>query len=465
MRQLAALGLSLSAIATIAYHAKSSHSAAGALVSPPVVVHLATAPSLLPSPFGSMPAPGSLAVGADGPVAAGTNGAIRAAASAIPAGAMPIDPALGVSLDLGRAVLRDGRYEIDLDRNRRVQLTLDPKLQAMAEKLLDQAKAPRAAALVMSTDGRILALAGRRTESPKGGKEGIADFRLATDVWAPAASIFKLVTAAALVRAGVTPTQRVCFHGGLRSVMESNLSDSPRDNRCEDLAFAVSHSQNAIIAKLTHQHLSAESITLAAHDLGVAGDLGKNGLASCAGRLELPSQNGVELAKAAAGFHGSQLSVLGGGLLANTFANRGVEVMPSIISAVIDGTKVREVPAGARRRVLDAKVAGAVASMMVGTCQDGSAAKSFRSRDNSLPKGFKVAGKTGTISGDEPFRMEYSWFVGFAPADNPKVTVAVLIGNTDLWWLKGHTVARELFEAAMPSAAGVVMPATATLPR
>jgi penicillin-binding protein A len=453
MRQLTALGLSLSALVAIAHRASkdrasdtASGGAAGGAVQaafhlgslvPPMV-----APSIGPAAT-TPPAGNQLAVASnrrEQPPSTNQPGA--------PAG-LPLDPTLGVTLDLNRAVLRDGHYEIDLPDRRRAQLTLDPQLQSAAEKLLAETRAPRAAAIVMSTDGRILALAGRRTESPRGGKEGIADFHLATDVWAPAASIFKLVTATALMRAGVTPTQRVCFHGGLRSVLESNLTDSPRDNRCEDLSFAVAHSQNAIIAKLSHQHLSTASLTLAAHDLGVAGELQDNGLARCGGAIELPEQNGVDFAKAAAGFRGSHLSVLGGGLLANTFATRGVEVAPTIVAAVIDGEIVRPAPAGQRRRVLDAKIADAVADMMVGTCAEGSAAKSFRARESQLPKNLKVAGKTGTIAGVEPFPMEYSWFVGFAPADAPKLTVAVLVGNTDDWWLKGHTVARKLFEQAL----------------
>lgn len=449
MRQLAALGLSLSVLATIAYHARSSHSAAGSVgdagkKSATVSVTGAAIASRGTFTGGSLFGNLSLAAA---PVALGATAAVRASGRAI--APLPPDPAVGTSIDLGRAVLRDGHYQIDLDRHRRVLLTLDPTMQAAAEKLLSQTRAPRAAVVVMDTDGRILALAGRRTESPKGGKDGLPDFRLATDVWAPAASIFKLVTATALVRAGVTPTQKVCFHGGLRSVMESNLTDSPRDNRCEDLAYGVSHSQNAIIAKLTHQHITANELSVAARDLGVAGEIEGNGLARTAGILDLPSGNGVDLAKAAAGFRGSQLSVLGGGILATTLANRGIEVTPTIVSSVIDGDTVREIPAGPQRRVVDAKVANAVAAMMVGTCEDGSAAKSFRARENSLPKTVKVAGKTGTISGTEPFPMEYSWFVGFAPADAPKISVSVLIGNTDAWWLKGHTVARELFETAL----------------
>jgi penicillin-binding protein A len=443
MRQLAALGLSMSALAVIAYHARSSQSAAGSVheLTSKDAVQLAIATNPILEPSADAPTQSWMAIRRMVP-------ALHATAAGA---SLPTPPPLGISLDLERAVLRDGHYEVDLGNQRRARLTLDPELQAATEKLLSQSRAPRAAAIVMSIDGRILALAGRRTASPRGGKDGIADFRVATDVWAPAASIFKLVTATALMRAGVRPSQRVCFHGGLRSVAESNLMDSPRDNRCEDLSFAVAHSQNAIIAKLTHQHLSAASLALAADDLGVAGEMTENTLARCGGRIDLPAENGVDLAKAAAGFRGSQLSVLGGSLLANTMATRGIEVTPTIVSAIVDGQDVRMVPAGKRRRVVEAKVANAVAEMMVGTCEDGSAAKAFRVRESTLPKKLKVAGKTGTISGTQPFAMEYSWFVGFAPAETPQFTVAVLIGNTDDWWLKGHTVARKLFEQALAS--------------
>src|SRR5690606_35108602 len=105
--------------------------------------------------------------------------------------------------------------------------------QPLAEQLLNDSRAPRGAIVVMTPDGRILALAGRRTEDPKGSRDGIFDWRLATDVWAPAASVFKLVTASALVNAGVQADDKVCYHGGVRSVMESNLVDHKRDSRCE----------------------------------------------------------------------------------------------------------------------------------------------------------------------------------------------------------------------------------------
>jgi cell division protein FtsI/penicillin-binding protein 2 len=86
--------------------------------------------------------------------------------------------------------------------------------------------------------------------------------------------------------------------------------------------------------------------------------------------------------------------------------------------------------------------------MMVGTCEFGSASKSFgRGRD------IAVAGKTGTLARTEPFYMEHSWFVGFAPADKPAVIVSVLLGNPENWHLKGHEAAKKLIDRALRGSA------------
>jgi peptidoglycan glycosyltransferase len=45
--------------------------------------------------------------------------------------------------------------------------------------------------------------------------------------------------------------------------------------------------------------------------------------------------------------------------------------------------------------------------------------------------GITVAGKTGTAQ-TSPGQPPYAWFVAFAPADDPKVAVAVLVANVDI---------------------------------
>ena len=362
------------------------------------------------------------------------------------------DADLAGQLDLSKMERVDDHFEVPLADGRRAILTLDPELQAAAEKVLARAKAPRGAVVITALDGRILAYAGRRTEDRKGGKNGILDHTLANTVWAPAASIFKIATAAALVEAGVDPKAEVCYHGGLRSVMESNLEDDRRDNRCNDLAYGLAHSQNAIIAKLVHRHLEPETLRKTAASLGFAGDLPAWALGGQRGTVEVPAEKGVDLGKTAAGFRGSELSPLAGALLANTIATGGLEAAPTIVSEIVDGDRKLPVEVPKATRVLDEKAARAVGEMMVKTCDSGSGAKAFRGKDG-LPRSVKVAGKTGTLSRkpapDWEHELEYSWFVGYAPADKPRFSIAVVLGNTDLWWLKSHTAARMLVREAL----------------
>lgn len=378
----------------------------------------------------------------------------EAMAVPIPAAiAPPIPPAVPLAelIDLDRLTLAAAgdRYETVLKDGRHAQLTLDPVLQAYAEQLLAEARAPRGAIVAMAPDGRILALAGRRGEVPEprrprpdkgAGAKATLDWRLAIDVWAPAASVFKLVTASALVAAGVDPSDKVCFHGGIRSVLESNLRDDRRDSRCESLVYGVAHSNNAILGKLAFQKLEPAALIKAAHELGVAEGLPGVELRGAAGAVEIPAARDLNFAQAAAGFTGSQLSAVGGALLAATFADGGEQPAPRLVAS-IDGVAVTVPPP---RRAVTAEVAKAVGQMMVATCEFGSAARSFGRHPP-----IRVAGKTGTLTRTEPFYMEHSWFVGYAPAEEPQIVVSVVLGNPENWHLRGHEAARRLIDRAL----------------
>ena len=58
-----------------------------------------------------------------------------------------------------------------------------------------------------------------------------------------------------------------------------------------------------------------------------------------------------------------------------------------------------------------------------------------------------MAGKTGSLSNHQrPFK-DYSWFVGFAPADNPKIAVAAVVVNGLKWRIHAPFIAREALKA------------------
>jgi cell division protein FtsI/penicillin-binding protein 2 len=380
---------------------------------------------------------------------ASSSGAGEAAAPAAPASSMFGDAWLAGRVDLEQRTLDgDGaaaRYVVPMAGGSKAVLTLDPALQTRAEKLLAEAQAPYGAIVVMAPDGRLLALAGRSSAEPK-----LGALELTLAPWAPSASIFKLVTAAALVDAGLEPEAKVCVHGGLRSVEPDNLiDDAARDTLCEDLLFGVAKSQNAIIAKLAARHLDKATLERAARTLGY-GHAPRFALAAKPSTVTLPADT-LELARAAAGFWHSELSPLGAALLTTTIATGGLRVTPRIVAAVIeDGGQERPLPAVAPEHVLDPDTAEAVGEMMVATTEMGTAYKAFHDERGRPYLGkTRVAGKTGSLSRSEPTYLNYSWFVGYAPADAPRVIVVVLLGNSATWRFKSHTVARLLLETAL----------------
>jgi cell division protein FtsI/penicillin-binding protein 2 len=368
----------------------------------------------------------SLAVG---PAPAGEAGSeVGAAVATATSGAMPI--ALG-DVHLDRAL---GRFVAPFGDARAI-LTLDVGLQARLERSLATYRVPWGATVLLEArTGRVVALAEHSEAEP--GRKGIA-----LSAIAPAASIFKIVTAAALLERGVGAGDEVCYHGGRRRLAPKLLADDPRrDRRCLSLAEAFGHSTNVVFAKLAGRDLDAAGLRAAAERFLF------NVPIPFARSLE-PSRANVPddpfgLANTAAGFGDVRLSPLHAALLGSVVANGGILVPPVLVDDVEGGA----LPAPpAPWRVVDEAVAAELAGMMRNTVTAGTARRVFRRTAAGL-RGVNVAGKTGSLSDPRPFK-DYTWFVGYAPAEDPEIVVATVIVNGRLWHARAPTVAKEALEA------------------
>jgi peptidoglycan glycosyltransferase len=336
------------------------------------------------------------------------------------------------------------RYVADLVDGGHATLTLDPRLQQSTEEVLRTFQIPYAGAVVVSVrDGRVLALVGHSTADPRLGAA-----ELALRPWAPAASVFKVVSATALVTGGLTGTTRTCYHGGVSSILPDNLIDVPAlDRRCDTLAFGLGKSQNAIIAKLVTRNLTAEGLARVARGFGFDEQIPFD-LPFEPSHLEIPSDE-LEFARAAAGFWHSTLSPLHGALVAAAIANRGQMPSPTLIEQAVDqaGRPV-VLPVASPRHVVDDAAAREVGRMMELTTRIGTAKGTFRNRRGQRYLPFEVAGKTGTLSAEtDRGYVGYSWFVGYAPADRPTIAFAVALGNSPHWRIKATFVGRQIVTA------------------
>jgi penicillin-binding protein A len=364
-----------------------------------------------------------------------------------PTAPSPAAAAAAPALRLETMRLAGRSYVVSTDDGGRAELTIDPRLQQAADDVLRVFQVQYGAAVVLSIpDGRVLALVGRSAADPR-----LGPAELALRAWAPAASVFKVVSATALVGSGVAPSTRTCYHGGVSAVLPDNLIDVPAlDHRCDTLAYGLGKSQNAILAKLATRHLSAASLESMGRAFGF-GEALPFDLPVEASHLDVPADE-LEFARTAAGFWHSTLSPLHGALLAATIANHGEMPIPTLVERAVDaqGRPLESWahPAGplpAPRRVTDGVTAREVGRMMELTTRIGTAKATFRDKRGRRVLPVDVAGKTGTLSAltDRGY-VGYSWFIGFAPADHPTIAFAVTLGNGPTWRIKATYLARRI---------------------
>jgi peptidoglycan glycosyltransferase len=332
-------------------------------------------------------------------------------------------------------------YVADLTGGGRAELTLDPRLQQSTESLLRAFQIPFGAAVVVSVpDGRVLAMVGQSAADPR-----LGPAELALRAWAPAASVFKVVSATAMVENGLTGSTRTCYHGGVSSIVADNLVDLPAiDRRCDTLAFGLGKSQNAIIAKLATRNLTPGELARVGRSFGFEEAIPFE-LPIEPSHLDVPG-DGLEFARTAAGFWHSTLSPMHGALLAATIANHGEMPSPMLIDRAVgaDGRPLAQ-PVAGPRHVVDAAAAREVGRMMELTTRIGTAKGTFRDRRGRRLLPVDVAGKTGTLSAEtDRGYVGYSWFVGYAPADHPAIAFAVVLGNNPSWRIKATYVGRHI---------------------
>jgi peptidoglycan glycosyltransferase len=132
------------------------------------------------------------------------------------------------------------------------------------------------------------------------------------------------------------------------------------------------------------------------------------------------------LAQTSIGQRDVGLTPMQAAMIASAVANHGSLMKPYLVDSVQapDLTTIDQTDPEEMSRPVSRQVADDLTKMMTSVVQNGTGRK-------ARIDGVTVAGKTGTAevgtSGDEA--APHTWFIGFAPADNPKIAVAVFIKN------------------------------------
>lgn len=351
-------------------------------------------------------------------------------------------------LDVLHVTLDDDGARAPAAKGRTAKLTLDPRLQKTAQSLMQSDKLPEAAIVMVDVKtGAVLVYASHVESGPARD--------LCAEAKAPSASVFKVVTASALVEhAGLGAETRQCYAGGGdQRVTQGDLDEDPlRDKWCPSLATAMGKSTNTVFARLASKHLEAHTLRATAGALGY-GDPVPFDLPNEASAITLPEDK-LGFARTAAGFWNTTLSPLEAVMLSAAVAHEGEPMRPFLVSEVTDerGETVFRAPDPAPlRRALKRETALALTTMMEHTVSEGTSYRAFHDpRGKAFLPGETVAGKTGTLNDPDGVRF-YSWFTGFAPsharADEAQVAVAVLVVNHAKWRVKANVIAREMLRA------------------
>jgi penicillin-binding protein A len=321
-----------------------------------------------------------------------------------------------------------------------VVLTLDPAVQEAAMAGLEGVTG--AVVALDPSSGAVLGLASTPTYDPtllsSHDPDAIREYAAQLDaidpdprrnqatreIYAPG-SIFKVIVSAAALQEGYTPDTVVPAPDEFQLPNSSRVIPNFNGSSCsstgeQSLIDALTISCNTAFAMLGIE-LGEDKIRAMAEAFGLDDERREIPLlvaGSTVGEIE----DDAALAQTSIGQRDVRVTTLQAAMIAAAVANDGSLMQPYVVDqvrapdlSVIDETKPEELS-----RPVSTDIANQLTEMMLSVVERGSG-------KGARIDGVEVAGKTGTAqTPDEP---DHNWFIGFAPADDPSIAVAVFVKN------------------------------------
>ena len=300
-------------------------------------------------------------------------------------------------------------------RGRNVRTTIDPALTRAARSALGDRLG--GVAVIRPRDGSVRALAGLAVSAPQ-----------------PPGSVFKIITAAEALDERIARPDTSYPVRTAATLSGVTLRNAGGESCGGTLTNSFIHSCNSVFAPLGAE-LGARKLVAAARDFGF--DEQPAIPEAKPSTISPPSELRDDLAVGAAaiGQDRDLATPLTMASVGATIANGGRRARPRITTL----ERVR------RKRVVSSRAAHDVRDMMIGVVQSGTGTAA------ALP-GVQVAGKTGTaelVPNSTDPKDANAWFVAFAPADRPRVAVAVMLVGAGFGGTAAAPVAREVLAAAL----------------
>ena len=330
---------------------------------------------------------------------------------------------------------------------RDMELALDARIQNLAfgqlKSAIEKHRAKAGGIVVIDVrTGEILALANLPTYNPNNRSRltgAQIRNRAVTDTFEPGSTLKPFTVALALESGSVSPDTAISVAPGTLTIGTATIRDAHAE-RALTVAQVIQKSSNVGTAKIALA-LSAESMSdmFQRSGFGAVSQLGFPGEAS--GKLR-PYRTWRPIEQATMSYgHGISVSLIQLARAYSMFARDGDLVPLSLVRV--------DAPPQAKP-VISSKTAHAIRAMLEMAVQP----------EGTAPRaqiiGYRVAGKTGTAHKEENGRYSatkyVSSFVGFAPASNPRLVIAVMIDEPGDGRYYGGEVAAPVFSHVMAGA-------------
>jgi penicillin-binding protein A len=334
-----------------------------------------------------------------------------------------------------------GRYTLET--------SIDRDLQRFVMDLLNRSMTQHSAAVVIRPDnGQILAMASYENNGNGGKGENLclcADF--------PAASLFKIVAAAAAVEdRGMNPETPLAFRGQKYTLYKSQLKEENAKKGKKrnpgtqtTLREAFSDSINPVFGKIGIHYLGSDLISEYA-DRFLFNHLIPFDLYVAPSRYVTPLDD-YALAEVASGFNKRTLiSPLHAGLITASIANGGAMMAPWLIKTIRNdaGEILYEAAPSVLASPITKKTAGKMMVLMEGTVVEGTAKRAFQPLQRKRELRYVDLGaKTGTINGATD-QCKYEWLTAFAlPSDGDGgLCITVMTAHGEKVGVRAKDIAR-----------------------
>jgi cell division protein FtsI (penicillin-binding protein 3) len=335
--------------------------------------------------------------------------------------------ALGRNIAIMNTVIKDS------SPGKSVILTLDKTIQFITEKELAKAvtdsNAKAGMALVMESDtGKILAMANYPTFNPNAySRYSLAQLRnhVVADSFEPG-STFKIFTIATAIDSGTVKASDIynCENGSYRIADRTIHDDHPQSRLT--VSEVMKYSSNIGSAKIGFK-VGEEKLSAYLRNFGFGVRTGIDLPGEAVGNLKR-HWYGVDLATTSFG-QGISLSAIQLTTALSAIANGGNLMKPYLVEQIMNdnGTVAQKFEPQVVRRVISPDTSRIITKMMETVTGEGGTGT------KAALEGYRVAGKTGTAQKVDPVTHMYSptrrigSFVGFVPADKPRLTIVVII--------------------------------------